>query len=91
VPDVRVSMELPTGRTQSVELPDDVPVGELIPEAITALKLPTTGPDGRPVSYKLNCKRLGRDIREEETLSGAGVTAGDLIRVAPDVTAGRSP
>jgi hypothetical protein len=69
-------------------VPDDVSVGELIPELTTSLELPTTGPDGRPMGYRLDSKALGRELREEETLSEAGVPDDDRLIMTADVTAG---
>jgi hypothetical protein len=37
-------------------VPDDVPVKELLPELVSLLELPTTGPDGRPMSYRIDSK-----------------------------------
>lgn len=86
--DIRVPLELPTGRVQTVELPDDVSIGELVPEIITTLGLPSTGPDGTPTRYELHSKRLGRNLRADETLAAAGIGPEETIRMVPDVTAG---
>jgi hypothetical protein len=69
-------------------VPDDVEVKELIPELTTSLELPTTGPDGRPMGYRLDSKALGRELQEEETLAEAGVPENDQIVMTADVTAG---
>ncbi|GAH00849.1 unnamed protein product, partial [marine sediment metagenome] len=60
--ELSVTLVLPSGGTRSAEVPDDVPVKELIPELTTSLELPTTGPDGRPVNYRLDSKALGREL-----------------------------
>jgi hypothetical protein len=65
-----------------------VVVKELIPELTTSLQLPTTGPDGRPMSYRIDSKALGRELQEEETLSSAAVPSGDRLILTADVTAG---
>ncbi|HEY5118666.1 MAG TPA: EsaB/YukD family protein, partial [Anaerolineales bacterium] len=70
------------------EVPNDVVVKELIPELTTSLQLPTTGPDGRPMSYRIDSKALGRELQEEETLSSASVPTGDRLILTADVTAG---
>jgi len=67
---------------------DDVPVKELIPELATTLELPTTGPDGRPMNYRVDSKALGRELTEEETLSQAKIPQGDRLMLTADVTAG---
>jgi len=40
---------------------DDVPVGELIVELTSLLQLPTVGPDGRPMGYRIDSKALGKN------------------------------
>jgi hypothetical protein len=83
-----VTIVLPAGGTRTAEVPKDVPVKELIPELTTSLELPTVGPDGRPVGYRLDSKALGRELQEEETLAAAGVPENDRLIVTADVTAG---
>jgi hypothetical protein len=86
--DVPVTLVLPAGGTRTAEIPDDVPVKELMPELTTSLELPTTGPDGRPMGYRLDSKALGRELQEEETLEEAGVPEEDRLMITADVTAG---
>jgi len=86
--DKPVNMVLPGGGTQSAEVPDDVPVDELMPELIASLELPTTGPDGRPMGYRLDSKALGRELQDEETLASAGVPDEDRLMLTADITAG---
>jgi len=86
--DMPVTVVLPSGGSRTAELPDDVPVKELIPELTTSLELPVTGPDGRPMSYRLDSKALGRELQEDETLSQAGVPREDRLMMTADVTAG---
>jgi hypothetical protein len=86
--DMPVTVVLPSGGSRTAELPDDVVVKELIPELTTSLELPVTGPDGRPMSYRLDSKALGRELQEDETLSQAGVPAEDRLMMTADVTAG---
>jgi hypothetical protein len=81
-------MVLPSGGSRSAEVPNDVPVRDLIPELTTSLELPTTGPDGRPMSYRIDSKALGRELQEEETLISAQVPEGDRLILTADVTAG---
>ena len=83
-----VTIVLPAGGTRTAEVPDDVPVQELLPELTTSLELPTVGPDGRPMGYRLDSKALGRELQEEETLAAAGVPADDRLMMTADVTAG---
>lgn len=86
--DVPVTVILPTGGSRTAEVPNDVPVRELLPELTSSLQLPTTGPDGRPMSYRMDSKALGRELREEETLEAAGVPQNDRLMLTTDVTAG---
>jgi len=86
--DISVTLVLPSGGSRTAEVPRDVPIKELIPELTTSLELPTTGPDGRPTSYRVDSKALGRELKEEETLDSAGVPEGDRLMVTADVTAG---
>ncbi|MEW6094515.1 MAG: EsaB/YukD family protein [Chloroflexota bacterium] len=86
--DLPVTLVLPSGGTRTAEVPDDVPVKDLLPELTTSLELPVTGPDGRPMSYRLDSKALGRELKEDETLSQAGVPQDDRLMMTADVTAG---
>ncbi len=86
--DISVTLVLPSGGSRVAEVPDDVVVKELLPELTTSLELPTTGPDGRPMSYRLDSKALGRELKEEETLSQAGIPLNDRLMMTADVTAG---
>jgi hypothetical protein len=86
--ELTVTLVLPSGGTRQAEVPDDVQVKELIPELTTSLELPTVGPDGRPMGYRLDSKALGRELQEEETLAEAGVPEDDQLVMTADVTAG---
>lgn len=88
MPDIPVTVVLPSGGSRTAEVPDDVQVKELLPELTTSLELPTTGPDGRPMGYRLDSKALGRELKEEETLGEAGVPVEDRLIMTADVTAG---
>jgi hypothetical protein len=86
--DIPVTLVLPAGGTRTAEVPDDVIVSELLPELTTSLELPTVGPDGRPMGYRLDSKALGRELQEDETLEAAGVPEDDRLMLTADVTAG---
>jgi hypothetical protein len=86
--DKSVTLVLPSGGSRVAEVPEDVPVKELLPELATTLSLPTTGPDGRPINYRIDSKALGRELQEEETLAAAGVPADDRLMITADITAG---
>lgn len=86
--DKNITLVLPSGGTRNAEVPDDVIIRDLIPELATTLELPTVGPDGRPVSYRLDSKGLGRELQEDETLEAAGVPDDDRLMITADITAG---
>jgi ubiquitin-protein ligase len=86
--DIEVTIILPSGGARNAEVPDDVKVGELLVELTSLLELPTVGPDGRPMGYRLDSKALGRELREDETLAEAGVHAEDRLMLTADITAG---
>ncbi len=86
--DIPVTVVLPSGGSRTAEVPNDVEVKELIPELATSLELPTTGPDGRPMGYRLDSKALGRELKDDETLEAAGVPTDDRLIMTADVTAG---
>lgn len=86
--DLSVTVVLPSGGSRTADLPDDVVVKDLLPELTTSLELPVTGPDGRPMSYRLDSKALGRELKEDETLAQAGIPKDDRLMMTADVTAG---
>lgn len=83
-----VTIVLPSGGARTAELPADLPARELIAELVSMLELPTVGPDGRPMSYRLDSKALGRELMEEESLTDAGVPVDDRLMLTADITAG---
>ncbi len=86
--DKNITLVLPSGGSRNAEVPDDVEIKDLLPELTTTLELPTVGPDGRPVSYRLDSKALGRELKEDETLASAGVPDDDRLMITADITAG---
>lgn len=75
-------------KEQKVGLPDDVKCGIIMVKLVEKIKLPSTGPDGNPISYKFIHKSTGRQLLELQTLSEAGVKEGDVLRLQPEITAG---
>jgi hypothetical protein len=65
-----------------------VTVAKMIPSIITKMMLPTTSPDGTPMSYSLDHKEGGRRLQETQTLPDAGVKDGDHLIVYPEIVAG---
>ena len=86
--ELTITIVLPSGGARVAEIPDDVPVGELMTELTSLLQLPTVGPDGRPMGYRLDSKALGRELKEEETLQQAAIPQNDRLMMTADVTAG---
>ncbi len=88
MPELSVTIVLPNGGSRRADIPDDLPVGEIITELTSLLKLPTVGPDGRPMGYRLDSKALGRELWESETLKQADVPKDDRLMLSADITAG---
>lgn len=88
MPEIAITIILPNGGARRAEMPDDVQIRELLPELISLLQLPTVGPDGRPMGYRLDSKALGRELGEDETLSSARVPQDDRLMLTADITAG---
>ena len=86
--DLSATIILPSGGARVADMPDDVPIKELIPELVSVLELPVVGPDGRPMSYRLDSKALGRQLQETESLGEAGVPPEDRLILTTDITAG---
>ena len=88
MPDLNVTIVLPSGGARTAEVPDDVSVHDLLTELTSLLSLPTVGPDGRPMYYRLDSKALGRELKDDETLVSAGVLENDRLMLTADITAG---
>jgi ubiquitin-protein ligase len=88
MPDLTVTIVMPNGGARMADVPDDVTVGELLGELVALLELPTVGPDGRPMGYRLDSKALGRELTEDETLAEAQVPEDDRLILTADITAG---
>ena len=77
-------------KSVKAEIAFSVPVSRILPNIITKMNLPTTSPDGQPMSYSLDHKEGGRRLVESSTLVEAGVQNGDHLIVYPEVVAGRA-
>jgi ubiquitin-protein ligase len=88
MPDISITIVLPSGGARTADVPDDISVRDLLAELTSLLNLPTLGPDGRPMSYRIDSKALGRELKEDETLAAANVPANDRIMLTADITAG---
>ena len=54
--DQSITIVLPSGGARTAEVPNDVPVRDLLTELVSLLELPTVGPDGRPMGYRMDSK-----------------------------------
>ncbi|MEI7845537.1 MAG: ubiquitin-conjugating enzyme E2 [Chloroflexota bacterium] len=88
MPDLNITIILPSGGARNADIPDDVTVHDLMTELASLLQLPTVGPDGRPMGYRLDSKALGRELKETETLGKAGIPNNDRLMLTADITAG---
>jgi ubiquitin-protein ligase len=88
MPDLNLTIVLPSGGARAAEVPDDVSVHDLLSEFTSLLELPTVGPDGRPMTYRLDSKALGRELKDDETLAAASIPDGDRLMLTADITAG---
>jgi hypothetical protein len=86
--EILVTIVLPNGGARQAEMPDDILIRDLLPELTSLLQLPTVGPDGRPMGYRLDSKALGRELGEEETLLKAKIPVNDRLILTADITAG---
>jgi ubiquitin-protein ligase len=86
--DLNITFILPSGGARTAEVPDDVPVKDLLTELTSMLKLPTVGPDGRPMAYRMDSKALGRELKDVETLADASIPDNDRLMLTADITAG---
>ena len=88
MPDLNLTLVLPSGGARAAEVPDDVIARDLLSEFASQLQLPTVGPDGRPMTYRLDSKALGRELKDDETLAAAVIPDGDRLMLTADITAG---
>jgi len=83
-------MDVTGNKEEEAALPYDAPVRRIIAKLIQMMNLPSTGPDGQPMSYKFVHKSSGKQIADEQTLGDAGVQEGDILRLQPEITAGKT-
>jgi len=75
-------------KRQDVEMPDDAPLNRLLAVLIEKMNFPQYAPDGQILSYKVHHRTSGKQLLEDQTLASAGVKAGDVLRLQPEITAG---
>jgi hypothetical protein len=71
-----------------VQVPDDVEVDRILVVLAEKLHLPKHSPDGQLMSYKFHHRRLGIQLRDDQTLAAQKVAEGDVVRIQPEITAG---
>jgi hypothetical protein len=71
----------------TVELPDEVTMHRLLPALAARMQLPLQQA-GNPIVYRLDHRRTGRRLDDEDTLRSADVHPDDLLTLLPEVTAG---
>jgi ubiquitin-protein ligase len=69
-------------------VPTDVRIADLLPGLVGRLPLPSSGPDGRPLHFRLDSTALGRHLDSGETLVGAGVPEADRLVLTTNLIAG---
>lgn len=72
----------------TASLPARSPINRVLVLLVDRMNLPRQSPDGQLMSYKFHHKASGRQLLDDETLAGAGVAEGDVLRVQPEITAG---
>ncbi len=72
-----------------VEVPADVAVERILMVLADKLHLPKHSPDGQLMSYKFHHRRLGMQLLDDKTLAEQQVERGDVLRIQPEITAGR--
>ncbi len=84
---VKVS-DISGSRIHDVDAPDDVAINRILAVLVERMNLPINSPDGQLMSYKLHHRRTGSQLLDNQTLAEAQVTAGDELRLQPEITAG---
>lgn len=71
----------------TVELPDEVTMQRLLPALAARMQLPLQHA-GNPIVYRLDHRRTGRRLDDDDTLQSIGVQPDDVFVLLPEVTAG---
>jgi hypothetical protein len=72
-----------------VEVPSDVTVDRILLVLADKLNLPRHSPDGQLMSYKFHHRRIGQQLLDDKSLADQDVQRGDVLRIQPEITAGR--
>jgi len=76
-------------KRQTVELPDDAPMNRVLAVLLEKMNFPQSAPDGQPLSYKFHHRASGKQLLDEQCLADVGAKNGDILRMQPEITAGR--
>jgi uncharacterized ubiquitin-like protein YukD len=76
-------------KRQEVQMPDDAPINRILAVLLEKMSFPLYAPDGQPLSYKLHHRASGKQLLDEQKLSDVGVKDGDVLRLQPEITAGK--
>jgi hypothetical protein len=77
-------------RREQVTLPSDQRVDRILVKLAEKMALPSRHPDGRLLVYKFHHANAGQ-LRDDQTLEGAGVADGDVLRIYHEMIAGSAP
>ena len=78
-------------KRQQAQMPDDAPIQRILAVLLEKMNFQQYAPDGQPLSYKFHHRASGKQLLDEQTLASAGVKDGDVLRLQPEITAGRTP
>ena len=76
-------------KRQQVQMPNDAPMNRILAVLLEKMNFPQYAPDGQPLSYKFHHRASGKQLLDEQTLAEANVKEGDVLRLQPEITAGR--
>jgi len=77
-------------KRERVEVPGDVPAERITVKLIERLSFPRYDPTGgQLLSYKMHLQRTHTQLDGERTLEDAGVVDGDVVRLLPEIAAGK--
>jgi hypothetical protein len=71
----------------TVEMPDDIPMEQLLPALASKMDLPLTQA-GNPIAYKFDLRRTGQRLDDQDSLRSAGVQVDDALTLVPEIIAG---
>ena len=89
--DVGIEVWDATGNKRvQVHVPDDVTVDRILVVLTDRLNLPRHNPEGQLMSYKFHHRRRAVQLLDDRTLAQQDVREDDVLRIQPEITAGRA-